>query len=303
VDALLRRGLQTVVLDNFSTGSEEWLRANRGNPLLRVIPGDLLRTRTLLAPIERVDYVFHEAAIASVPQSVREPIQVHDVNVRGTLELLQTCVEKKAKKVMFASTAAAYGAGFVPPASEDQRCSPSSPYAASKLAVEDYLAAYLNSYGLEYIALRYFNVYGPRQRATGDGSVVGAFARAMLCGEQVTVFGDGTQTRDFVHVRDVVQANLLAMDSDCVGEVFNVASGRSFSVLQLFHMMKEMTGFKAQPVFAARRPGDLPRGEASIAKIRGRLSYRPGVRLEDGLKETIDHYREVFVSQQPGVRG
>jgi len=294
VDELLRRGIETWVFDNFSTGSMSNLRNHLGSRLLRVCFGDLSRMSRLPPEAGEVDVVFHEAAIASVPESVAHPMVVHDANVNGTLNLMNLCINTKAKRLVFASTAAVYGRVSNPPASEENLCFPTSPYGASKLSVENYLSAYRSSYGLETVVLRYFNVYGPRQRMNDDYSgVITIFAKKLLQRQIPTIFGDGRQSRDFVNVKDVVNANMLAMESKAaIGETFNVATGRSVSILELLESLKFVTGTpEIRPQFAPPRPGDVRVGSASISKISGMLGYRPAVTLSQGLAALVDYMK------------
>src|SRR5487761_297176 len=294
VDGLLEKKIETFVLDNMSTGSKENLAQHKNEKLLHVRTGDIKNISKLLSDVDGADVVFHEAAIASVPRSVEEPIFVHDVNVNSTLEVLGYCLKKKVKRFVFASSAAVYGQIKVPPALESLPCAPCSPYGASKMAVEDYLNAYHYTYGLDTVILRYFNVFGPRQKISSYSGVITAFINSLLQGKNPTIFGDGGQTRDFVHVRDITQANMLAMESDRgVGEVFNVASGSAVSILGLFELIKEATGAKdAKPKFADPALGDVRIGTASIDKIKKSMGYNPRVRLDEGLAELVRERRK-----------
>ncbi len=290
VDQLLKKNIETFVLDNFSTGSMENLVQNKNNKLLHIISGDIKNVSNLLSDVNSADVLFHEAAIASVPRSVEDPIFVHNVNVNSTLEVLDYCLKKKVKRFIFASSAAVYGKIKEPPAMENLPCAPSSPYGASKMAVEDYLNAYHNTYGLDTVILRYFNVFGPRQKTNSYSGVITVFINNLLQGRNPTIFGDGGQTRDFVHVRDIAQANMISMESDqAVGEVFNVASGSAVSILGLFELIKDATGAKdALPQFADPAMGDVRIGAASIDKIKKSMGYNPRVRLDEGLAELVD---------------
>ncbi len=294
VDKLLERKIETFVLDDLSTGSMENLAQHKNNKLLHMKPGDIKNISKLLSDVDGVDVVFHEAAIASVPRSVAEPIFVHDVNVNSTLEVLEYCLKKKVKRFVFASSAAVYGQLKEPPALESLPCAPCSPYGASKMAVEDYLNAYHYTYGLDTVILRYFNVFGPRQKTSSYSGVITVFINSLLQGKNPTIFGDGCQTRDFVHVRDIAQANMLAMESDrVVGEMFNVASGSAVSILELFELIKEATEAKdAKPEFGDPAPGDVRTGTASIEKIKRSMDYNPQVRLDEGLAELVKERRK-----------
>jgi UDP-glucose 4-epimerase len=293
VDELIGRGVETFVLDNLSSGSLENLKQHRGNELLHVIVGDAWMIERLFADVSDIQVVFHEAAIASVPKSVKEPMLVHEVNVDTALKVMNFCVKRKVKRFIFASSAAVYGILGNRRATEQMLCAPSSPYGASKMAIEDYLHAYHTTYGLETVMLRYFNVYGPRQALSEYSGVITVFIDKLLKNEPLTVFGDGEQVRDFVNVRDIVQANMLAMGSpDAVGDVFNVASGQTTSILQLIHLLEEASNSgRLEYTFAPSRVGDVKFGVADIEKIKKVLRYERKVSMKDGLAELIDDFR------------
>jgi UDP-glucose 4-epimerase len=293
VDELIERGIETFVMDNFSTGSKKNLSKNEGNSLLHVIRAELRDVNSALREVRDIDVVFHEAAIASVPKSVSDPIAVHDVNVNMTLELLDYCRHHGIKKFIFASSAAVYGVYEKVVAREELTCTPASPYAASKLAVESYLHSYYKTYGLEPVILRYFNVYGPRQLQSDYSGVINIFIKKLLRGEPPVIYGDGNQTRDFVHVKDVVQANLLAMDSSVIGEPLNVASGSSVSIMELFQLLKSIIGAKEiEPHFGPSLPGDPRYGFASLEKTAKRLGYLPRVSIREGLADLVDYFKQ-----------
>jgi nucleoside-diphosphate-sugar epimerase len=299
VDALIRRGIEVCVVDDMSTGDVANIQQHVGNPMFNLIEADIRRINKTRGIPQRLDVVFHEAAIASVPKSVDDPMLVHDVNVNGSLQVMSFCAQRKVKRFVFASSAAVYGAVTRPPAKEEDLCAPGSPYGASKLAVENYMHAYRSTYGLETVALRYFNVYGPRQKMNDDYSgVIPLFARQILQGEKPTVFGDGLQTRDFVNVADIARANLLAMEAESApGQVFNIASGRQVTILRLLEALCTSTGNEqVRPSFAPARRGDLRVGAASISRAEEVLGYAPKVELEDGLGEVAR-----FVGTKLGV--
>jgi UDP-glucose 4-epimerase len=214
---------------------------------------------------------------------------VHDVNVTMALQTMNFCVANDIRRFVFASSAAVYGVIGNVKASEDLLCFPSSPYGATKMCVENYLHAYQKTYGLEGVMLRYFNVYGPRQAMSDYSGVITLFVNKILRREPVTIYGDGTQTRDFVNVRDIVQANMLALDADAaVDGVFNVASGSSTSILQLLEILKSAAhAVDLQQTFAHVRAGDVRFGNASVEKIESVLGYRRGVSMEEGLEELL----------------
>lgn len=297
VDELVARGIETFVIDNLSTGTLDNLEQHRGSSLLHFMAGDAREAEALLHDTN-IDVVFHEAAIASVPKSVSHPMLVHDVNVNMTLQLLNYCVKAGVKRFIFASSAAVYGI-LDGKATEDMACRPNSPYGAGKLAVEDYLHAYRRTYGLETVMLRYFNVYGRRQRYSDYSGVITIFINKLLDGERPVIFGDGLQVRDFVHVDDIVQANMLAMESaNAVGEMFNVASGRATSILDLVEIVKELMGATdVEHQFAPPRPGDMKLGLASIDKIRAVLGYDAKVQMQQGLKGVIESISKLQVAK------
>jgi nucleoside-diphosphate-sugar epimerase len=287
VDELIRKGIETFVIDNLSTGSLDNL-SQHSKEHLHVIIGDARNAEDLMGD-EKVDVVFHEAAIASVSKSVTDPMLVHDVNVNMTLSLMDFCVRRNVKRFVFASSAAVYGI-VEGKAKEDLVCRPYSPYGATKLCVENYLNAYYETYGLQSVALRYFNVYGPRQMINDYSGVITVFIRNLLLGQTPTIHGDGSQVRDFVSVRDIVQANMLAMESEnATGTMFNVASGNSTSVKELLETLQKITnttdiGYN----FGPTRKGDVKFGRASIDKIQNYLGFEAKVSLEHGLGQTVD---------------
>jgi len=283
-------GVETFVIDNFSTGSIENLEAVESNKNLHIIHGDVSRYLLSIPKAKKIDVVFHEAAIASVPASIKNPELVHNINVNMTLDLMNYCVRQNIKRFVFASSAAVYGAvdGSI---GESMQCRPASPYGAGKLAIENYLHAYKSSFGLEPVMLRYFNIFGTRQKLGDYSGVITIFIESLLNGIPPTIMGDGLQTRDFVNVEDIVQANILAMDSDkAVGQVMNVASGKSTTVLHIAEVLKEITGKRDIEIrFAPGRVGDVRNGKANIEKIQSVLGYSPSVSLEDGLIDVVEY--------------
>ena len=293
VDELINRGIETYVIDNLRTGSIENLRQHEHNKLFHLVIGDAKHIGRLLFGVNDIDLVFHEAAIASVPLSVSEPMLVHNVNVNMTLDVMNFCLEKNIKRFIFASSAAVYGVKNNH-ASEDMVCKPFSPYGASKLAIEDYLAAYYNTYGLETVALRYFNVFGARQTLNDYSGVITIFTNQLLHKETPTVHGDGKQVRDFVHIKDIVQANMLAMESqNAVGDVFNVASGKASSIIEVLETLKEITKTKnILHRYGPTRPGDVRFGLGDIDKIKNILGYDTKITLKDGLTDLVEFFKK-----------
>jgi UDP-glucose 4-epimerase len=291
VEALVRRGERVRVLDNFVTGR----RANLAEVAsdVEIIEGDVRDPDAVRRAVAGMDYVLHQAALASVQWSVDDPLTTHAANATGTLQVLDAARRAGVRRVLYAASAAAYGDDPTLPKHEDLPPRPLSPYAAAKLAGEHYCAAFARSYGLETVCLRYFNIYGPRQNpASLYASVVPRFITAMLRGEPPTIYGDGTQSRDFTHVDDVVQANLLALEAgEATGEPINVASGVRYSLLDLVATLNAVLGTCLTPRHAPRRPGDVWHSQASIARAERVLGYRPRVALAEGLHRTVAWYR------------
>lgn len=292
VDALVERGDRVVVVDNLFSGREENLAHVRDR--IEFVRGDI-RDLALMREVTRgCDFVLHEAALASVPLSVDDPETTTAVNVQGTLNVLMAAREAGARRVVFAASSAAYGEITITPQSEDLLPAPVSPYAASKVAGELYLRVFAEAYGLQTVSLRYFNVFGPRQNPRSHyAAVIPKFITAVLAGEAPVIFGTGRQSRDFIHVDNVVHANLLAMETPQVrgGSVFNVGSGEAYDLLTLLDVIADETGTRPEPVFAPPRAGDVMRTEASIDAISAALGYRVVVDFREGIRRTIEWYR------------
>lgn len=289
VDELLKRDIQTIVIDNLSSGSLANLDQHKENKLLEIIVDDARNVSNLLYDESGIDVVFHEAAIISVPRSVKEPSLVHDVNVNVSLDLMNFCVEKNVNRFIFASTAAVYGVIGKQKASEEMNCKPFSPYGASKLAVENYLNAYHHSYNFEPVILRYFNIFGTRQKQNDYSGVITTFINKLLSGNPPTIHGDGLQIRDFVSVHDIVQANMLSMESNsAIGKTFNVASGNSITILELLEILKEIINAKhIKHEFGTSRLGDVRYGMASIKNISDTLGFKAITDKKSALSEVI----------------
>lgn len=279
-----------VVIDNFSTGRRENLIDILDK--IRLVEGDINDAHLLKQEFGSADYVLHQAALPSVQRSVEDPMATNLTNVDGTLSVLLAARDCGVKKVVYASSSSVYGDTPVLPKREDMAPNPRSPYAISKLAGEYYCRVFSEIYGLKTVALRYFNVFGPRQDPNSQyAAVIPLFITRILRRKPPVIFGDGLQTRDFTYVRDVVQANILAMKSQAVG-VFNIASGRQISLNDLADKIMEITGIKIEKVYDKPRKGDIRDSLADISSAKKILGYEPRFDLEKGLKETIAWFQE-----------
>jgi nucleoside-diphosphate-sugar epimerase len=290
VDALLALQARVVVLDDLSGGSRTNLQ-----PEAEFVQGTLLDDAKLAGVVSGCRYVFHLAALGSVPRSVEQPALYHDVNTTGTLRVLEAARKAGVARVMFAASSSAYGTNPVP-WEESMPVLPASPYAATKVAGEALCRAYAASLGVDTAPLRYFNIFGPRQNANSAyAAVIAAFAKALLSGRPATIYGDGSQTRDFTYVANAVHANLLAARSNrpIGGEVINVGTGGQTSVTQLHGRMATLLGKPdARPEHRPERAGDLKHSFAHLARPRDLLGYEPVVDFESGLAETLRWYRQ-----------
>lgn len=294
-EALCRRGAKVVVLDNLRLGSEANLAWRRNSDELEFVKGDIADEKLLQKIVPGCDWVFHEAALPSVPRSVAHPVESNLYNLDATLSLLVIARDAKVKRFLFASSSSVYGNSDAPAKHEGLPVSPLSPYALQKYGGERYCQLFHMLYGLETVALRYFNVFGPRQAFDSPYSgVIAKFCTAMLKGETPVIFGDGRQSRDFTYIDNVVSANLLAAEASAAkaaGKVFNVAAGHSISLLDLVAQLNRLTGRSLQPRFEAPRAGDVRSSLADISAAKEALDYRVKVSWEDGLEHTLDFYR------------
>ena len=296
VHTLLEQGESVRVLDNFSTGKRENLAdltQQFNGDCFEVLEGDLRNPSDVEEAVRGVEVIFHEAAFVSVPQSMQEPQTCFDVNITGTSRLFDLARAAGVRRVVVASSAAIYGDSEALPLVEETLPQPLSPYAVSKRVDEMYTELFTSSFGLEAVALRYFNVYGPRQRPDSMyAAAVPIFARRLLDGKSVTVFGDGGQTRDLINVRDVVRANLMASShAQAPGKIFNICTGVETRLLDLLDVMYELVPNAPPPEFTAPRAGDIYRSVGSPKKAADVMGFRAGVSLVDGLQETLDWMR------------
>ena len=292
VDALLRRGARVRVVDDLSTGSEANIAHFRDR--IEFIQGDLADPPICREAVSGVDYILHQAAIPSVPRSIDDPEGTNRANVTATLNLIATASQAKVKRLVFASTCAIYGDAQPVPVAETAGEPPLSPYALSKLMGEQYLAMCRRIYGLSFVSLRYFNVFGPRQDPGSPYSgVISRFLTAVLSSCRPTLFGTGEQTRDFVFVENVVHANLLACHAEGVaGQVINVGSGKSQSLLAVLQTLAELTGVQIVPEHQPPRTGDIRHSLASIDRAKSLLGYEIQVNFEEGLRRTLKWFSD-----------
>jgi nucleoside-diphosphate-sugar epimerase len=295
VDHLLSEGFEVTVLDNLRTGKMENIAHNLRNKRFRFVKGDIRDSKTVSDVMKEKDAVFHEAALVSVPESIKEPVLTNDLNVVATMNLLQTATDCGVKRFVFASSCAVYGETPNPEKREDDASCPRSPYGISKLIGEYYARFFHEFYRLEAVSLRYFNVYGLRQTFTLEtqyGGVILLFLNRLLKNMGPIVYGDGEQTRDFVSVKDVVKANMLALTAkDAVGESFNVASGTRITINRLAEILKESLGKKdIKSIYAHVRSGDAKHVYADISKAKRILGFSPSVSLEEGLDGLVKWY-------------
>jgi len=292
-EALVERGDRVRVLDNLSSGRLENIADFRDQ--IEFIEGDIVDPSTVAQAVDGVDCVFHHAALASVPRSVEAPLESHAACATGTLTVLDAARRAGVRRVVYAASSAAYGDQPTSSKRETDPPAPISPYGAAKLAGEYYCQAFTATYGFETVCLRYFNVFGPRQDPDSPYSaVIPLFITAILSGRRPRIFGDGRQSRDFVYVANVVQANLLAADAPgAVGRVVNVGTGESTTLLRLIDALKQCLGMEVNPKFDAPRPGDVRESLADILQARTLLGYDPQVGFEEGLCRSIAYYRRI----------
>lgn len=292
-DRLIDSDLEVTVIDDLSTGRLENIKHNMVKKDFRFIKADIRDYDSVKRLLKDVDVVFHEAALVSVVRSVENPLLTNDVNVTGTLNLLEASVDSGVKRFVYASSSSVYGDTKTLPKHEGLVPKPISPYAVSKMAAERYCLVFHEVFGLKTVCLRYFNVYGPRQIYGPYSGVISIFINRLLNDEPPIIYGDGKQTRDFTHVQNVVQASLLALNKrDAVGEVFNIATGVATSINELAAMLQGiMDKTYLKPVHTSPRPGDIRHSYADITKAKKVLGYDPKFSLRDGLAQLVEWYR------------
>jgi len=291
-DALLKRGNRVRVIDDFSTGRRANLQHLEGN--VEIVEADISQREPIMTALEGASLVFHEAAIPSVPRSVLEPTQSHRANVDGTFNLLMAAHENRVRRVVYAASSSAYGETETLPKVESMLPQPLSPYAAGKLFGEYCCQVFTRVYGLETVALRYFNVFGPRQDPSSAYSgVISRFVTALLNGESPVIYGDGEQSRDFTFISNVVSANLKAAESpQANGQVINIGNGQRTTLNQLLGELQRILGTKIEPTDESQRAGDVRHSLADISRAQTLLDYHPAVGLEEGLQRTVEWYQQ-----------
>lgn len=301
VESLLGSDNSVVCLDNFSTGKRENISGFINNPRFRLIEGDIRNYSDCERAVQGVDYVFHQAALGSVPRSIKDPVTSTDVNIGGFVKMINASREAGVRRFIYAASSSTYGDHPGLPKVEDKIGKPLSPYAITKYVDELYAANFASAYGTESIGLRYFNVFGRRQDPLGAyAAVIPLFVKKLMSHESPVINGDGTYSRDFTYVDNVVQANhlaALAADPDAVNQVYNVAHGERTNLNELFEMVKQLIGrfdkevLNLTPSYGPVRAGDIPHSLASIEKAGRLLGYKPTHTVREGMEEAIDWYR------------
>jgi len=290
--ALLKQDHRVRVLDNFSTGKRENLVFEQRYPFLEIIEGDITEYKVCESATQEMEFVFHQAALPSVQQSVEDPLTSNRVNVEGTLNILLAARDAGVKRLIYASSCAIYGDDPTLPKREDMAPDPLSPYALGKYIGERYCRLVSQLYRLETVSLRYFNVFGPKQDPNSVyAAVIPRFIDALLQNQSPVVFGDGEQSRDFVYIDNVIQANLLALSTqNLYGDVINVACGKSLSLNQLLEILLDLLGSKVSPIYRGPRSGDIKHSFGDIQKGKQLLNYAPRVDIKTGLEKTIVYF-------------
>jgi UDP-N-acetylglucosamine 4-epimerase len=286
------------VLDNLSEGKRSNIEPFLGKPNFKFMEGDITDVRTCQQACGGVDYISHQAALGSVPRSLETPLLTNAANVTGFLNMLTAAKDAKVKRFVYASSSSVYGDSLKLPKVEEHIGDPLSPYAASKYVNEVYAGVYALNYGIEVVGLRYFNIFGPRQKPDGAyAAVIPLFMDALLKGTSPFINGDGEQSRDFTFVENAVQANIRAMFSQvpgAAGKVYNIAIGDRSTINQLFFTLRDLVGSDIQPTYRQPRKGDVQDSLADISKARAYLGYEPTVQMREGLRITLDWFKQNF---------
>lgn len=304
VEYLLKEGAGKVrVLDNLSTGFIENIAPFNNHPNFEFIKGDITDYNTCLRACNKIDFVLHQAALGSVPRSIENPVATNMANVNGFLNVMTAAKDNKVKRFVYASSSSVYGDSLQLPKIEDNIGKPLSPYAVTKLTNEIYADVFYKVYGLEVIGLRYFNIFGPRQSPQGPyAAVIPLFIDNLANHSAPFINGDGEQSRDFTYVENAVQANIKALftqNSKAINQVYNIAVGDRSSINQLFYAVKEFMNSNIMPVYRAKRAGDIRDSLADISKAQTLLEYYPKVKLKDGLKRTVEWFKNHQLAKEP----
>ncbi|MBM3317656.1 MAG: SDR family oxidoreductase [Candidatus Eisenbacteria bacterium] len=295
-ERLLEQGALVRIFDNFATGKRATVAGltERFGGALELHEGDLADADACRRAVEDCAYIFHEAALASVPRSIADPLGTHRANVTGTLHLLLAARDAGVRRLVYAGSSSVYGDSPELPKRETLPAAPLSPYALSKFVGEEYARLFGEQFGLETVTLRYFNVFGPRQDPDSPyAAVIPIFLKRLRAGEAPVIHGDGAQTRDFTFVANVVAANLAACHEPRAAGVYNIACGERTSVNELLALLQRALGTDIPARFEGRRAGDVPHSVADISRARAELGYAPGVTLAEGISRTVDHFREL----------
>ena len=294
VDGLMNGGFDVVVLDDLSSGRRKNLSVHFGKPNFCLVEGDVRDEADVKKALEGVDVVFHLAAIVSVDFSVKNPLMVNEVNVGGTLNVLRQSLKAGVKRFFYASSCAVYGEPVNLPINEEHPARPMSPYGVSKLAAEHYCRVFYEVYGFETVCLRFFNVYGPRQVVGPYSGVIMKFIDRMKNGKPPIIYGGGGQTRDFVYVKDVVEANMLVLGCrHCAGEIINIGTGKQTTINELANILIGLSGIaNIKPVYKAHRKGDIRNSHANISKAEKMLRYKPRITLKEGIRKLLHEKEE-----------
>jgi nucleoside-diphosphate-sugar epimerase len=292
VRELCKQGHRVSAVDNLVTGNIQNLSGTLSE--IDFVEGDLLNGELIRSLCRDVEIIFHQAALPSVPKSVLDPAASHHANIEATFSLLMAARDEGVRRIIYAASSSAYGEAPTLPKHESMPPAPISPYAVQKLAGELYMRSFAHVYGMETVCLRYFNVFGPGQSADSPYSgVLAKFITSMLAGTAPVIYGDGSQSRDFTYIQNVVQANLLAASAPAQhvsGNVYNIACGKNYSLLETYNLLAHLIGFDKEPVFGPRRNGDILHSLASIEKAKQDFGYVPAVDFVEGLRRTVDWY-------------
>jgi len=298
VEALLRHPevKQVRVLDNLATGSTNNIHEFYSKPHFEFLQGDIRNYSTCLEACDGMDLISHQAALGSVPRSINDPLTTNEVNITGTLNVFMAAKEKKIKRIVYAASSSTYGDHAALPKQEDKIGKPLSPYAVTKYVNELYADVFASLYDMEFIGLRYFNIFGPKQNPQGPyAAVIPLFIEALLNVQSPVINGDGTISRDFTYVSNAVQANILSLfanNKKAINQVYNIACGHQTSLLDLFQKLKKISSSDIEPTHMSDRPGDVKHSLADISKAKNLLGYDPQISVEEGLKKTFEWYQK-----------